>query len=308
MSERFDAERIGGVLFCRWRSDPSEKPTAVGFSHWFPVSIALAFLFALGLGRLALNASERGSYAEVRAFGFALMAWLYVGPLIMVVTEHRKRAAPPTDAPSSVPVRAVYGRAVLSRDGRNSLAGTGGWLWVDGPWLQFEGEHFSFRLAARDFRFQKQLARDIAKQTSKRLVTPVGIRPQFLMVRISRSATGPGIQDRREQLQRELEPWAICDPPSEGSLFPPLRRRSTSTFSGRSKLWFIAGTAVAVICGSCIPLVFADSELGHRTWWSFALPIAALLLMMPAIQWTEAKSIETENRRIDRLVDPEPPT
>lgn len=192
---------------------------------WIALLSFEAALFLLGGGALVLL--REGNFWAMW-FPMVFMVFTYVAMMGVAVTQliRRKRAKPISiDPPLVVPRSAVPGVLTI-RSGDPLTESTMGWLWIDGSWLCFEGEHFRFRLQARDFRGTKpgNIWWGFSPLNLPGLPTySLFFTPNFPKEETEGKPTEHFPTLLLKGFQERWEEWKIATPVEEPSVFPPLR-------------------------------------------------------------------------------------
>lgn len=227
---------MDGVLFCRWRG---LAPT-ISKADFYPWRLVSGIGFGVGVTIYALRwASDillTPSTAAGRPLAILVIVILFgllaASPkLISRIAARYKRGSSAYEEskkvrPSGAPEKALPMIVLLQRD-EVTEGMSQGWLWVDGPWLNFVGNRFDFRLHAKNVDLSQMGSKqrsDFTQFASLPLVAPedAGFRSIVFIrgqVDIEKS--------KWLELSKEISALRNALTPNDPPLYPPLESPDT---------------------------------------------------------------------------------
>lgn len=310
MLENPQTEIVEGLTCCVWRDAAFEPPRPKGeFGARFFVLIGVAGAAILGFAKVILWALETGHDTIAKTLGFllAFMPQMFMFGMILERKYRRQKQDPNIAAPlppEGIPSDAVPMVAVI-RAGNHTRGRSFGWFWVDGPWIQFRGDRFDFRLHPSNFRSRKYLKKMLRsggpynlKVPKFGLATQLGLYPRFY---IGDKNYIP--KQQVENMEHRVEAWVESLDVDEPALYPPLASRPVAP-SPRdlfpAQKWVpIALATGAVLAGvtSLLPQARQNSPL---VVFLAGAGMIAMVFLMPWLEgWIraqQAKKKETPSR------------
>lgn len=261
MLENPQTEIVEGLTCCVWRDATFEPPRPKGeFGAMFLVLIGVTAVAILALAKVVLWAIETGhdTLAKVLGMSLAFTPQLLMLAMVYARKARRQKQDPsilPPPPPEGIPSDAVPMVAVI-RAGNHSRGRSFGWFWVDGPWIQFRGDRFDFRLHPSNFRSRKYLKKMLRtggpynlKVPRFGLATQLGLYPRFYI-----GSEGYIPKAAIENMEYRVEEWAESLDIDEPALYPPLASRPVAP-SPRSLIPARKWLPIALATGAVMTIV-----------------------------------------------------
>lgn len=245
---------VDGVLFCRWRG-PAAPVSKADQRIWLWISgLGLGggvFIYALQWGTTVLLHPPMSEHLRLLGIGVLAMivASFAVGNLLIQRLIRRSPKSSYEEAkkarPAGAPEGAIYLRALMETNGVSEGL-SHGWLWVDGPWLNFVGDRFDFRLHAQDVDLPSRFRPDLRQVTMLPLIVAEGAPPRTLVVTPGRPGTKKA---EATAIQKAIATWQKLSTPGEASLYPPLEPPATAlALRVTTAQWLTMALAYVVGC------------------------------------------------------------
>jgi hypothetical protein len=286
-------EEIRAIRFSRLREVPSQRQN-LPLLGWQFLTVSLVSILALfGAARYILDEIERGNDLPLRIFGIFIMAVLYVAPIVALVMTRLKRKD------QEVMRAGVYPAAVSVKSGDSSNCRAKGELVIRGPWLEFSGDAFSFRLTPRDFEKPAKLARRIRNRAVSRLTLPKGLPSLSIFIGFQMSPAE--VRRLHEELTSRFEAWANAADPSEPSLFPPLRAAHLGHSPGTYALRLLPASLIVGIACAAAPLLLPEMADGKANPALLGLCAFSMIQMLSLSVALEVWRRKQHNAKVEKL-------
>lgn len=306
----YSTETIDGQQFCVWRAEEA-KELEIGretsFSWAVPLVLFVLLISIVVLLRLSLsNAVSNPGFSSALVYPIVLVIY---GPMIVFsIIQYRKRRSQVFARPPEVPQGAIRVTATAA-SASSSFGLTEGWLWIEGPWLVFQGERFGVRLSHASF---------LGKLNSHLLTNkrPMVLRCESkkLSASITFTASGAILRDNLllAQWKADVETWKLAAQPNIQDIYPPARympedlnRPMPSVFR-----WFSINVVSALLCAIVIKFGLPQTSMADGRAMdpdSLAGVVALVVfgfisLIYPGAQFSNRANARKQNAKIDAYI------
>lgn len=294
-------ERIGNAAYSLWKVERPLESRSPRFSRAFVAAILCGSLALLALGRWVAERTRAGDFLAAKAFGIALLAVVYLGPIAVLILLRRrpKAVGEPWTPPRDVPRGAVAFLAGSRARGRSV-----GWLGFERDLMAFRGAGFDFRLRREDFAPKGKLLRQFRGGASVPLRRPKGITNHGLRLTPGRITDAGFVADPKlwKEMEAAFTSWESGAFTSEPSLFPPVRPAPTVRPTLGWQDIVAPPIFMGLLFGSAgflLPLP-ATPDGSPRSPYPLAVAGVLLGVVWPLLLWTTHLASRSTAREADR--------
>jgi hypothetical protein len=285
-------EEINGLRFSRLALVREQRANLPLLGWQFIVICAVAVATLLTISRAVLGEIYKGNNLPALIFGIGMLLLLTLSPLLLLFLG-------PKTEPLLTSKRGRYpARVSVKGGGDTSNCRATGEVAINGPWLEFNGDAFSFLIAARDVVSPRKVFWSIRQTASIRLKLPDGC-PSIALV-ISWRISPAEVREMKEELESKFEAWSLAAEPREASLLPPLRAQEFDHSGLNYGLRLLPASILVAIASASTLLLVPDITNRPTRMLGFAL-IGFFLIQVFALSVTlEGWRRKRWNAKLDR--------